>query len=277
MGNPLDSGQGMGETAIISTSFAACVIPVAWSCAGEMYKMASDPGAMFEAGQEWLSVAGRIGEAVSANENLTNSIGGTGWSGSDYEAFTEKAADLSRQLMVSQVFAITVGIALITMAVALMVAAVTMMIMGLAMAAQAVAILVAAASVVGFLGPVEALEFEAEVFAINCEAGLMSMDATLSTLSATLGSAIGALLAVDVGTQLALGDSQALADLSQATVDGLGTIAAGLTASFYQRAIGDYMKTPFTSTVVRAIGLSDTVNGESITDVLTKPFDPSRK
>ncbi len=277
MGNPLDAGKGMGETAIISTSFAACVIPVAWSCAGEMYKMASDPGAMFEAGQTWLSVAGKIGEAVTANEDLTNSIGGTGWRGSDYEAFTEKAADLSRQLMVSQVFAVTVGIALMTMAVALMVAAITMMIMGLVLAAQAVAILVAAASVVGFLGAVETLEFEAEIFAINCEAGLMTMDGTLSALSATLGASIGALLAGDVGAQLALGDSQALTDLTQASVDGLGTIATGLTAAFYQRTIGTYMKTPFTSTVIRAIGLGDTVSGQSLPDILTKPFDPSRK
>lgn len=276
MGNPLDSGQAMGESALIATSFAACVIPVAWSCAGEMYKMAGDPGAMFDAGQAWLDVAGKLGDAVTANENLTNSIGGTGWTGSDYDAFIEKAAHLSQELMVSQVFAVTVGIAMITMAVALMVSAIVMLVMGLALAAHAVAILVAAATVVGFLGPVEALEFEAEIFAINCEAGLMSMDGMLSGLSATLGGSIIALLGADVATQAALGDGEALGNLVQGTVDGLGTIAAGLTAAFYQRVIGGYMKTPFNNILAQGLGLSDTITGQTIPDILTKPLDQSR-
>jgi hypothetical protein len=276
MGSPLDAGQGMAETALISTSFAACVIPVAWACAGEMYQLQCDPGAMFEAGQAWLDVAGTMGDAVQANEDLTNSIGGTGWQGADYEAVVAKAAHLSQELMVGQVFAYTVGIALITMSVALFVAITIMLVMGLALAANAVAILAAAASIIGDFGPVEALELEAEMYALECESSLMEIAEGLTTMSHVLGGTITALLAGDIATQSALGDSQALSDLGQASVDGLGTITTGLVAALYQGQVGKYMKTPYSSTIIRALGLTDTVTGSTIPDRLSKPFDPSR-
>jgi hypothetical protein len=36
------------------------------------------------------------------------------------------------------------------------------------------------------------------------------------------------------------------------------------------------MKTPYSSTIIRALGLTDTVTGSTIADRLSKPFDPSR-
>jgi hypothetical protein len=276
MGTPLDSGKGLAEAALLGTSFAACVIPVAWACAGEMYQLQCDPGAMFEAGQAWLEVAGSVGDAVQANESLTNSIGATGWQGADYDAFVAKAAHLSQELMVGQVFAYTVGIALITMAVALFVAILIMLAMSIGLVANAIAIIVAAASVVGWLGPEEALQIEAEMYALECEASLIEVAEGLVTLSHILAGTITALLAGDVATQAALGDTEALGDLTQGTVDGLGTIATGLVAALYQGQVGKYMKTPYTSTLLRALGITDTVTGTTIPDEATKRFDPSR-
>jgi hypothetical protein len=276
MGTPLDSGKGLAEAALLGTSFAACVIPVAWACAGEMYQLQCDPGAMFEAGQAWLEVAGSVGDAVQANESLTNSIGATGWQGADYDAFVAKAAHLSQELMVGQVFAYTVGIALITMAVALFVAILIMLAMSIGLVANAIAIIVAAASVVGWLGPEEALQIEAEMYALECEASLMEVAEGLVTLSHILAGTITALLAGDVASQAALGDTEALGDLVQGSVDGLGTITTGLVAALYQGQVGKYMKTPYTSTLLRALGITDTVTGTTIPDEATKRFDPSR-
>jgi hypothetical protein len=276
MGSPLDSGKGLAEAALLGTSFAACVIPVAWACAGEMYQLQCDPGAMFEAGQAWLDVAGSVGDAVQANEDITNSIGASGWQGDSYDAFVAKAAHLSQELMVGQVFAYTVGIALITMAVALFVAILIMLAMSVGLVANAVAVIVAAASVVGWLGPEEAVQLEAELYALDCEASLIEIAEGLTTMSHVLGGTITALLAGDVGIQSALGDTKALSDLGQASVDGLGTITTGLVAALYQGAMGKYMKTPYNSILLRALGITDTVTGTTIPDQVTKKYDTSR-
>lgn len=273
MGNPFDPGKGMAEAALISTSVAACVIPVAWTCAGEMYKMQSDPGGMFTAGQAWLRVADRIGEAVTANESLTNSVTGTGWRGKDSDGFTDKAAQLSRELMVSQVFAYTVGIALMTMASALFASIVVMLTIGVALAAWEVAIVAAVASIIGDFGPAEAMLAEANVFAGECASVLGEVSAGLTTLGAVLAGTITALLAGDVAIQSALGDGQALTDLGQASVDGLGTVLTGLVARVYRDLVGAGMGT---NPIVRAVGLTEVVTDSTISGWATKQFDPSR-
>jgi hypothetical protein len=275
--NPVSSGKGLAEGALIATSVAASMIPVAWAAAGEMYKMQSDPGAMFEAGEAWLKAAGKIGDAVTANENLTNSIAGTGWEGEDYKAFTDKAADLSRQLMIAQGFAYIVGVALITMAIAIFLAIIVMVVMGAVLAVFAALIFATMASVIGFAGPLEALELDAEMFALECESNLIEMGSTLTSLSHILGGTITAFLAGDVGIQsIFLGNDEALGDLGQATVDGLGTIATGLVAALYQGKVGKYMKTPYSSILAQGLGITDTITGGTIPDKITKPLDKSR-
>src|SRR6266545_3688454 len=117
MGTPLDSGKGLAEGALITASAAACVIPDAWAFVSQTYVAQCDPGAIFAAGEAWLKAAGDLGDAVSAAENVNNSVGGTGWQGSDYTAYCEKVADYIRQMMVAQIFAVTVGIALIAVAI----------------------------------------------------------------------------------------------------------------------------------------------------------------
>src|SRR5215470_5552332 len=117
MGTPLDAGKTIAEASLIAITAAACVIPDAWPIAAEAYKIQSDPGGIYQAGLAWLDSAGKLGQALDAAMTINNSIGGSGWEGKDYDAFTGKAADYVRQLMVARIFAYTVGIALIVAAV----------------------------------------------------------------------------------------------------------------------------------------------------------------
>ena len=150
MGSPLDAGNELAAGALIAITAAACVIPDAWPIAGEAYKMQCDPGAMFEAGQAWLDSAAKIGEALQAAIDVNNSLGGTGWEGADYSAFTDKTADYIRQMMVSQVFSYTVGIAIIIAAITSFIVIVILTIMAAVLAIFAACIVAAMASVVGF-------------------------------------------------------------------------------------------------------------------------------
>lgn len=279
MGSPLDAGNELAQGALIAIIGAACVIPDAWPIAGEAYKMQCDPGAMFDSGQAWLDSAGKIGEALQAAIDVNNSLAGTGWEGEDYSAFTEKVADYIRQMMVAQIFAYTVGIALIIAAVISFIAIILLAVMGAILAIFAVAILAAMASVVGFLGPVEALELDAALFAVECEIGLRELDAMTALTDGVLAAGIGAFLVGDVAVQLAMGNGDVLGDLAQASVDGIGTIATGLVAKLYQEGVGrgtgvNIGRGPV-HTIITGLGLSEGFNGGSPLDALDAPLDPA--
>lgn len=280
MASPLDAGNEMAAGALIAITAAACVIPDAWVIAGEAYKLQCDPGAMFDSGQAWLDSAGKIGEALQAAIDVNNSLGGTGWEGADYTAFTEKTADYIRQMMVAQVFAYTVGIAIIVAAIISFIAIVILTIMGAILAFLAACILAAMASVVGFLGPVEALELNAALFAVECEIGLRELDVMTKTTDAVLAAGIGAFLVGDVGVQLAMGSGDVLADLAQGTVDGLGTITTGLMARVYRDAMGKGIGSNIgrgpLQTMLTSLGLTDVLGGNgTLLDGLTAPYDPA--
>jgi hypothetical protein len=277
MASPLDSGKIIGESALIAVTAAACIIPDAWVIAGEGYKMQCDPGAMYAAGQAWLDSAGKLGDALSAAITVNNSLAGTGWEGADYDAFTEKVADYIRQLMTAQVFAYTVGIAVIVAAVESFMALLVLAAMGLGLSVFAAAILAAAASVIGDFGPVEALEADAALFAVDCEVGLRELDSATNVTDAVLAGGITAFLAGDVAVQVAAGNRAALGDFAQATVDGMGTVLAGLTARVFRNAVGRGMagtvgRGPLNE-LVTALGLVTTFTG-SPADDWTDPIDP---
>jgi hypothetical protein len=278
MGSPLDAGNELAAGALVAITAAACVIPDAWPIAGEAYKLQCDPGAMFESGQAWLDSAAKIGEALQAAIDVNNSLGGTGWEGADYTAFTEKTADYIRQMMVAQVFAYTVGIAIIVAAIASFIAIVVLTVMGAVLAIFAACILAAMASVVGFLGPVEALELDASLFAVECEIGLRELDVVTKTTDAVLAGGIGAFLAGDIGIQLAMGNGDVLGDLAQGTVGGLGTITTGLMARVYRDAMGKGIGSNIgrgpLQTVLTGLGLNDVLGGSgTLLDGAASPFD----
>ena len=77
------------------------------------------------------------------------------------------------------------------------------------------------------------------------------------------------LLAGDVGVQMAFGNEDALGDLGQATVDGLGTICAGLTSRFYRDSLAKFMAVPGGNLFATAVGVGDTVYGSSVVDRAT--------
>lgn len=278
MGSPLDSGATIAEAALIAISAAACVIPDAWAIAGEAYKLQSDPGAIYAAGQAWLDSASKLGAAAEAATTVNNSVG-TAWDGADYEAYVGKAAQYIRELMVAQIFATTVGIALIIAAIETFTAILVLAAMAVGLTVFATAILATAASVVGFLGPVETLEADAALFAVDCEIGLRELNAAMTVTDGVLAAGIGVFLAGDVGVQVAMGNRGALTDLTQATVDGLGTITAGLVAKAGQELVGRGMgrtvgRGPLED-VLAALGITFTVAGSPVDDA-TRPLDPTR-
>ncbi len=276
MASPLDSGKIIAEAALVAITASACVIPDAWPIAGEAYKMQCDPGAMYEAGQAWLDSAGKLGEALNAAMTINNSIGGSGWEGKDHDAFAEKVADYIRQMMVARIYAYTVGIAVIIAAVETFIALLVLAAIAVGLTIFAAAILATAASVVGFLGAVEALEADASIFAVDCEIALRELGAATNVTDGVLAAGIGAVLAGDVGVQVAMGNTGALGDLTQATVDGIGTITAGLTARLFRDAIakgasGTVGRGPLND-VAAALGVGFTFGGSPIDD-WTQPVD----
>lgn len=278
MASPLDSGKYIAEGALIAITASACVIPDAWYLAGEAYKMQSDPGAIYDAGQAWLDSAGQIGEALNAAIDTNNAIAGTGWEGKDADAFSEKVADYIRELMVAQVFAYTVGIALIVAAITTFISILVLAAMAVGLTIWAGVILAAMASVVGFLGPVEALEVDASLYAVECEMGLNELDAATKATDGVLAGGIGVFLTGDLGVQLAMGDTAVLGDLVQASVDGIGTVTAGLTAALFQhvmgKGIGRTVGRGGLNTLLTAVGISDTLTGSSVVDRGTQGIDP---
>jgi hypothetical protein len=275
----MGAGKDMAEAALIATSAAACLIPDAWAVAAEMYKAQCDPDAMIEAATAWFDTAGELNSAVSACEDATNSVAGTGWEGNwqghDADAFTKKAAQLSQQMMVDEVLAGVVGVAVLTTAVLNYVRIVVMAVMALVLAIYAALILAAMASVVGNLGASESLEAEAAMFAAECEVSLQDMDTSFTTVERVLAGAIAAVLAGDAGIQAAfLGNHEVGEELVAATVAGLPTIATGLTARLYQNVVSRYMGNPYGNTLGRALGLGDTIFGSSFLDRADQPLDP---
>lgn len=266
----------LAKAGFIMTVAATPLIPVGWACAGTMLPMLGDPDALFEAGMEWLDAAQEIQDALSANMDLTNSLGASGWYGTDHDAFVEKAADLSRQLMLTMALAYVVGVALILAAIAVMIACLVIFAMGVGFAIWAAAILFAMATVVGNLGPVQALIFDASLWAMQCEANLLSFDSTLTTTFSVLAGTVAAALAADVGLQITFGNEEALGDLAQATVLSVPTIAAGLTSKFFTQYVGGAMKPPFSNNIIRGIGGLMGATGFDPPGVITENVDPSR-
>ncbi|GAA1943639.1 WXG100 family type VII secretion target [Nocardioides hwasunensis] len=265
----------MAQAGFMMTVAATPLIPVGWACAGSMLPMIGDPDALLEAGMAWLDAAQEIQDGLTANMDLTNSLGSS-WQGADYDAFTEKAADLSRQLMVTMALAYAVGVALILAAIAVMIACIIVFVIGLGFALWSAAILFAMATVVGNLGPVEVLMFDANIWALQAESSLMSVNSGLSTTFNVLAGTVTAALAADVGLQIAFGNEEALGDLAQATVLSVPTITAGLASVFFRDSVALGMKPPFSSGIVRGLGvLMGTGVVDPVGDV-TEQADPTR-
>lgn len=277
--SPVDSGKAIGEGALIAITAAACVIPDAWGLAGEAFRSQGDPGAIWDSGQAWLDSAGEIGDAIEAAVKLNNSIGST-WQGADYDAFAAKTADYIRQLMSAQVLAYTTGVALMIAAVETFAILLVFAAIGVALAIWAAAILAAIASVVGDLGASEALEADALLFVVECETVVESMNGATAVTDGALAAGIGTILAADVGFQLATGNTKVLGELAVASVEGVGTITAGMTARVLRDGIAGKMGNPIgrtgMTTLVTALGLDTTLTGLNPLDRVTDPIDASR-
>jgi uncharacterized membrane protein len=279
MGTPVDAGQTIANDALYMTTAAAVVIPAAWPVVAEMFIANCDPGAIYAAGEAWLQVAQEIGDARAAADSARSAAAATGWHGVDQAAYDDKAATFATELLGAEMLAAAVGLALVTMAVILFARIVFIMTLAVALDVWAGLIIAAAASIIGDFGPVEALIVSANEFALQCLGWLSEVTEVLLGVEYGFTATIAGIIGGDVAGALLLGDTQALGNLSQATVDGLGTITAGLVARVFRdgvawglrkplgNVVGDPMSVP--GTLAKSLGIVDTAAGQTPIDPVT--------
>jgi hypothetical protein len=247
MSNPLSAGDEIAKASLIAITAAAAAFPAAWPIASEAYQLQSDPGAMFDAGQDWLESAKKLGKAIDAAVAVNNDMPAH-WSGADQQAFAQKMAEYIRQMMLAQVFAYTVGIAMITAALEIFLAILVLAGIAVGLTIFLTQYLVAAASVVGNAGATEIIAAEANVWASSASTGFQSITKAMAVSDKALAVGITAFLEWDVGLQLATGNRDALTDLVQATVDGLDTVLTGLGSLYVRDELAKAMSPAITKT-----------------------------
>lgn len=270
MSNPLSPGKAMAEAALITATAASCVVPAGTLLCSELYKAQGDPGQQYDAAMAWFALGDTLQQAIQDAERINNSVGGV-WRDDEAEtAFTAKAADYIRQLMVAMAFAYATGIGLIVSAITMFVAITVGLVLAGVLAAFAAAFLAAVASVVGNLGPSEAIMADATTYALDAYNSFRALMKGVEACDMAVAGEIGVFLGADVGVQFALGDHDALGDLAQATVDGIGDVASGLVAKLWQEVVAAGMKVPGVGNPIRTIaqgaGVADTVTGTTPLD-----------
>lgn len=272
--SPVDAGEGIAIGALLGITTAACVIPDAWWLAGECFKAQGDPGAIWESGQAWLDSAEQIGEAIDAANKINAGISQV-WTGDDADAFQQKTVDYLTQLAAAQVLSYTVGVALIA-------AAIETFIIILMWAAIAVALLIWMGAIIAASWTVvgaAALEVDAALFVVECEMIVRTADTISKGIDAVLAAGIGLFLVGDIIFNLATGNTKVLGELAVATVEGIGTVAAGMTAKVLQDGFVGKAFNPIGRTnlitLVTGLGEGLQVTGNNPIDILTDPIDPS--
>lgn len=231
----VDDGASLARDAMEITIGACVLVPEALPTLEFIYKFQCDPGAIYAAGEAWMSVGHDLAAAVQAFQTGQQPLAGQAWIGSDRDAFDAKARRFSDELVAECALAFTVGIAMITAAITLYARIVVMLAMAVVLAAFATAIGIALATIVG--APVAAeIEADAAVYAETMLEVLEGLGEAYTVLEQGLGLGITTMLAADAGVALAVGDPGVLGEFGKATVDGLGTMASGLVSRVFRDA-----------------------------------------
>lgn len=278
MGTPVDAGQTIASDALYMSTAAAVVIPAAWPVVAQMFIANCDPGAIYAAGEAWLRVAQEISDARAAADSTRSDAAASGWQGTDQAAYDSKAATFGAELLGAEMLAIAVGIALVTMAVILFARIVFMMALAVILDIWEGLIILAAASIIGEFGAVEALMLSANEFALECLGWMTELGDVVLGVEYGFAATITGIIGGDVAGALVMGDTQALGNLGQATVDGLGTIAAGLVARVFRDGVARGIRLPlgneggpmsWPGTLAKSFGLADTAAGQTPIDPVT--------
>ena len=282
-GTPVDSGQDIANDALYMSMAAAVVIPAAWPLVSMMFVDNCSPGGIYAAGEAWLQVAQELANARAAADAIQSDVAGTGWQGEDQKGYDDKAKTYGLELLGDEILATIVGVALVTMAVLLFARILFMMALAVILDIFLGLIIAAAASIIGDLGATEALMASANEFALEAIGWLKTFDEVVLGVELGFTAGIGAGIGGNVVGALALGDTSELGNLGQATVDGLGTITAGLVSRIFRDTVAKGIKLPLGnagealpgltqagSALGKSVGLSDTIAGGTPIDPLTK-------
>lgn len=272
-GNFCTPGNEIAFGALATSTIASAAMPCFWPVTGEIFKLQSNPGALFEAGERWLQAAEHIMEAIQESVELgADTISGW-WEGDAALAYLAKASQYTLQLLADYLLAITTGIALIVSAV---------IVFGLIVLAAAIAVVEAgflAAYLAALAGIITAVGAPANLSAAATLTGTVLLPALTTGTSAAatamtaFGAAIGALTVGNAGAQLLTGNTDAVENLGQATVDTAQISAAGFASLALRNLLAKGMGgTGPLNPLFGGLGLGGTVLGDN--EIRNRDGDP---
>jgi hypothetical protein len=243
MSNPLYAGESIAQASLVSLIASAAAFPAAWPLVSESYKLQADPGAIWDAGQNWIRSAEKLEAAIDTAINITQDMG-RHWEGADYDAFRTKMQDYIAQMMAAQIFAYTVAVALCAAAVELFFAISLVAMFAVSLNVFLVMYLAAVSSLFGNAGASELIFADAQLWATSCDKAVKGTTAVMKVTDLALTSSITTLLTGNIAIQVATGDHHAIGNLVKATVDGLDTILTGLGGLFVRDKGADAIASP---------------------------------
>jgi hypothetical protein len=227
MSNFCRPGNEIAFGALATSTICSAAMPCFWPLTGEMFKLQCNPGDIYEAGERWLAAADEIMQAMQESVELgADTISGW-WEGDAALAYLGKASQYTAQLLADYLLAITVGIALMVSAVILfgliiMIAAIAVVEVGFL-----TAYLAALAGIITAVGAPAILAAATTLTGTVLMPILSAATSIAATAMTTFGVAIGALVVGNAGAQLLTGNTEAVDNLAQATVDTAQISAAG--------------------------------------------------
>jgi hypothetical protein len=221
-------------------SGAALIIPAAWPLVETIFKGQCDPAAMYRAGQTWHEAGDKLGEAINAVNDITNSTAVQGWEGADRDAFLARMADFVSQLNGAKLLAYTVGIAMCIAAVYSALFIAVLAAIAVVLAGFAVAITAATASIVGNAGLSEELMAQANAFAGGSIEVTKGIDASKNATDIVLTAGIVGVMAGDVITQVSEGNPGVVKDLVKSQVDSVPAIVGGMASLGARDVLADW-------------------------------------
>jgi hypothetical protein len=233
----LGAFAGLAHAAYVESMAAAFIIPAAWPTVAIMYEGQSDPKAIMDAADGWKANIDQLQQAQNKIDELKGRLSDQVWEGDDRAEFENKAHDYVNQLDFAIALAWVVVAVLYTLAILIAIFIGLMFVIATLLAIFAAAIALAAGTIFGAPAALE-MEAEATAFCEGCQTVLEISGDVIQYTCWAAGGVLTVMLGVDVGGQMFKGNSHALANLGQATVNGLDDMAKGTLQYLEQRLTG---------------------------------------
>lgn len=218
--------SGLAEAAYVESMAAAFIIPAAWPSVAIIYEGQSNPEEIKKAADGWKDAIDQLQKAQNKIDELKQRLTDQQWEGDDRTEFENKANDYVNQIDFAIALAWTVVTVLFILMILIIIFIIVMFVIASILAILAAAIALAAGTI---FGAPAALEIEAEATEF-CEMCQQVLEISGKVIQFTCWGAAGVLtvmLGVDMVGQQVKGNSNAITNLGQATINGLDDMAIG--------------------------------------------------